>query len=78
VNRKSAQPVPEPIAQLQRQLDQFRSSQPQRTKLPESLCRRLWNWPGNTACIQSRTRSAGLHGTEEAARRSASRSPEGD
>jgi hypothetical protein len=37
VNRKSAQPVPEPIAQLQRQLDQFRSSQPQRTKLPESL-----------------------------------------
>jgi hypothetical protein len=36
VNRKSA-PIPEPIAQLQRQLDQFRSSQPRRTKLPESL-----------------------------------------
>jgi hypothetical protein len=36
VNRKSI-PIPEPIAQLQRQLDQFRSSQPRRTKLPESL-----------------------------------------
>ena len=36
MNRKSA-PVPEPIAQLQRQLDQFRSTQPTRTKLPESL-----------------------------------------
>jgi hypothetical protein len=29
--------VTEPIAQLQRQLDQFRSAQPGRTKLPESL-----------------------------------------
>ena len=29
--------IPEPIAQLQRQLDQFRSTQSQRTKLPESL-----------------------------------------
>ena len=29
--------IPEPIAQLQRQLDQFRSTQPQRKKLPESL-----------------------------------------
>jgi hypothetical protein len=36
VNRKST-PIPEPIAQLQRQLDQFRSTQPRRTKLPESL-----------------------------------------
>ena len=36
MNRKST-PIPEPIAQLQRQLDQFRSSQPRRTKLPESL-----------------------------------------
>jgi hypothetical protein len=36
VNRKSI-PIPEPIAQLQRQLDQFRSTQPRRTKLPESL-----------------------------------------
>ena len=36
MNRKS-RPIPEPIAQLQRQLDQFRSTQPGRTKLPESL-----------------------------------------
>ena len=37
MNHKSAVPIPEPIAQLQRQLDQFRSTQSQRTKLPESL-----------------------------------------
>ena len=36
MNRKST-PIPEPIAQLQRQLDQFRSTQSRRTKLPESL-----------------------------------------
>jgi hypothetical protein len=37
VNRKAPAPIPEPIAQLQRQFDQFRSTQPRRTKLPESL-----------------------------------------
>jgi hypothetical protein len=37
MNRKSTVPIPEVIAQLQRQLDQFRSTQPGRTKLPESL-----------------------------------------
>ena len=37
MNQKTPAPIPEPIAQLQRQLDQFRSTQPQRTKLPESL-----------------------------------------
>ena len=37
MNSKSASPIPEPIAQLQRQLDQFRSTQPHRTKLPETL-----------------------------------------
>jgi hypothetical protein len=36
VNRKST-PIPEPIVQLQRQLDQFRGTHPRRTKLPESL-----------------------------------------
>jgi hypothetical protein len=36
VNRKSV-PIPEPIAQLQRQLEQFRGTQSGRTKLPESL-----------------------------------------
>jgi hypothetical protein len=30
-------PVPEPIAQLQKQLEQFRSSRPARTRLPGSL-----------------------------------------
>jgi len=37
VNRKSTPPIPAAIMQLQRQLDQFRSTQPRRTKLPESL-----------------------------------------
>ena len=37
MNLKSTLPVPEAIVQLQRQLDQFRSTQPRRTKLPESL-----------------------------------------
>jgi hypothetical protein len=37
VNRKSTPPIPEAIMQLQLQLDQFRSAQPQRTKLPEPL-----------------------------------------
>ena len=37
MNRKSTPPIPEAILQLQRQLEQFRSTQPRRTKLPESL-----------------------------------------
>jgi hypothetical protein len=37
MNRKSALPIPEAIVQLQRQLDQFRSTRPRRTKLPEPL-----------------------------------------
>ena len=37
VNRKSTSPTPEPILHLQRQLEDFRSSQPGRVKLPESL-----------------------------------------
>ena len=36
MNRKSTL-IPEPIAQLQRQLEQFRSTQSRRTKLPEPL-----------------------------------------
>ena len=35
--KRESTPIPEPIAQLQRQLEQFRSTQPGRTKLPESL-----------------------------------------
>jgi hypothetical protein len=37
MNSKSALPVPDPILQLQRQLDQFRSIQPHRTRLHETL-----------------------------------------
>ena len=36
MNRKLT-PLPEPIAQLQRQLDQIRSTQPGRRRLPESI-----------------------------------------
>ena len=35
--RESASPIPELIVQLQRQLEQFRSSHPHRTRLPETL-----------------------------------------
>ena len=37
VNRRPTSPTPESILQLQRQLEGFRSSQPGRVKLPESL-----------------------------------------
>jgi len=37
LNDKSASPIPEPIMQLQRELDEFRSTRPRRTKLPETL-----------------------------------------
>ena len=37
MNQKSTAPIPEAITQLQRQVEQFRSTQTGRTKLPESL-----------------------------------------
>ena len=37
MKEKSAVSIPEPIVQLQQQLDQFRTSQPHRTKIPEVL-----------------------------------------
>src|SRR5579864_930040 len=37
VNRRSTTPIPEPILDLRRQLERFRSGQRGRTKLPESL-----------------------------------------
>jgi hypothetical protein len=37
LNSKSTSPIPAPIEQLQRQLDEFRRAQPHRTKLPETL-----------------------------------------
>jgi hypothetical protein len=39
LNYKSNMSIPEPIVQLQRQLDQFRSAQPHRVKIPEGLWR---------------------------------------
>jgi hypothetical protein len=35
--KRESTPIPEAVAQLQRQLEQFRSTQPGRRKLPESL-----------------------------------------
>jgi hypothetical protein len=37
MNRRSTGPIPEAITQLQRQLEQFRSTWPARTKLPDAL-----------------------------------------
>ena len=37
VNRKSSSPTPEPILQLQRQLEEFRGSQPGRVKCELSV-----------------------------------------
>jgi hypothetical protein len=37
LNSKSTTPIPVAIEQLQRQLDEFRSARPHRTKLPETL-----------------------------------------
>jgi hypothetical protein len=39
MNRKSTVPIPDAITQLQHQLEQFRSTRPGRTKLPEPLWR---------------------------------------
>ena len=37
MNHKTPAPIPEAITQLRRRLEEFRSAQPVRTKLPESL-----------------------------------------
>jgi hypothetical protein len=39
LNEKSNVPIPEPIVQLQRQFEQFRSSHPLRARIPEALWR---------------------------------------
>ena len=54
---RSKPPIPEPIVQLQRQLDQFRSTQRSGGPSYQSRCGRLRsNWPGNTESIPSRSR----------------------
>ena len=55
MNRK-AKPIPEPIVQLQRQLDQYRSTQSRRAKLPESLWQSATELARSTAYIPSRIR----------------------
>ena len=37
MNRKGTESIAEPIAQLQRQLEEYRGMQPRRAKLPESI-----------------------------------------
>ena len=37
MNRKGTKPLAEPIVQMQRELDEYRRSQPRRAKLPESI-----------------------------------------
>jgi hypothetical protein len=37
LNKKIASPIPEPIVQLQRRLDELRSTRPHRAKLPETV-----------------------------------------
>ena len=37
MNKKISSPIPEPIAQLQRRLDELRSTRPHRAKLPETV-----------------------------------------
>src|ERR1051325_9457941 len=78
VNHGSTHSTPEPILKLQRQLEEFRSSQPVRTKLPESL------WQAAVELAQqygiypvANPLRAGLHGFEETSGRGlAAGSPE--
>ena len=64
MNRKATLLIPEPILQLQRQLDQFRSTQPRRAKLPESLWQAAVELArqSNTCDIARATRSDGGNG----------------
>ena len=48
--------IPEPIAQLQNQLDQIRSTEPRGRKLPESVWQTAVELAENTVCMRSRTR----------------------
>jgi hypothetical protein len=46
--------IPEPIAQLQRQLDQIRSTQRRGRSIRIRRGKPQSNWPGNMVCILSR------------------------
>src|SRR3974390_2412652 len=58
LNDKCSVPFPERIVQLQRQFDQFRSAQPHRAKIPESL------WPS----AEELARQHGLYAVAHALR----------
>jgi len=73
--KRESTPIPEPIAQLQRQLEQFRSAQPGRTKLPESL----WQAAVELARQQRRPSVAvGLYEAEEGPGRTSDLPTEGN
>ena len=64
-------PIPEPIVQLQRQLDQFRSAQPHRTKIPESAVAGSSGVGASAWSVCSGSSAAvGLCGAEASSRRS--------
>lgn len=67
MNRRGSKPVEVPIVELQRELEEYRRSQPRRAKLPESIWEAAaahWNEHLRRAGI-----AAGLHGIEEASGR---------
>ena len=68
MNRKST-PIPEPIAQLQRQLDQFRSTQRRADKAAGALMAGGGRTGPATRCVSGRPPVAvGLYGAEETTR----------
>jgi hypothetical protein len=63
--------IPEPIAQLQRQLDQIRNTQPREKKLPDSVWQAAVEHRPGTRCVFRRAPvTAGLYRAEETAWRS--------
>jgi hypothetical protein len=63
--KRESTPTPEPIAQLQRQLEQFRSTS-QGVRSCRNRCGRLRShWPANTACIPSPVIAVGLYDAEK-------------
>jgi len=78
MNRKSTSPIPEPILQLQRQLDQF-SQYPAAADEAAGVAVGCGRTGPATRCVFRRAPApAGLYGAEEAARRNAKRPTEGD
>jgi len=69
--------IPEPIAQLQRQLEQIRSTQPPRSRLPESVWAAAVELARQHGILSGRAfPPARLYGFEEAAERHDERTEE--